>query len=115
MRSAASTRRGARRVDDRGGVWIITGLVLGALVYVGVVVMAAAGFTAVIPLVVVPPVLVAMIGANNLLGGGRTQGRTAGRPVGQGRAPLSSSGPNGPNVPRVPPDGPGPEEPGGAG
>ncbi len=109
MRSSPSTRWPARRADDRGGVWIITGLVLGAVVYAGVVVMAAAGFTGVVPLVVVPPVLVAIIGANNLLGGGRTHGRTAGRP---GRGPLSSSGPNGPVVPGSPPDGPVPEEPG---
>ena len=83
--------RRVRRRDDRGGVWIRTGLVLGALVYAGVVVMAAAGFTGAVPLVVVPPVLVAIIGGNNLIGGGRTPGRTAGRPTGQGRAPLSSS------------------------
>ncbi len=95
-------------------MWIVTGLVLGAIVYAGMLVMAAAGFTGVIPLVVVPPVLVAIIGANNLLGGGRTHGRTAGRPVGGGRAPLSSSGPNG-RVGGGPPDGPVPEEPGGPG
>jgi hypothetical protein len=69
---------------------------MGAIVYAGTVLMLAAGFTAVAPLVVVPPVLVALIGANNLLGGGRTHGRSPGRPLGQGRAPLSSSGPNGP-------------------
>jgi hypothetical protein len=106
--------RGARRRDDRGGVWIRTGLVLGALVYAGVVVMAAAGFTAVVPLVVVPLVLVAVIGGNNLLGGGRTHGRTAGRPAGQGRAPLSSSGPNGPLNPGEETDNPGADAPGGA-
>jgi hypothetical protein len=54
-----------------------------------------AGFTVVAPLVVIPPVLGALIGANNLLGGGRTHGRSPGRPVGEGQAPLSSSGPNG--------------------
>ncbi len=102
----------SRRRDDHGGVWIRTGLVLGALVYVGMVVMAAAGFTGVIPLVVVPPVLVAVIGANNLLGGGRTHGRTPGRPTGQGRAPLSSSGPNGPLAPDSHAEPASPDEPG---
>jgi hypothetical protein len=76
-------------------VWIITGLVLGAVVYAGMVLMMVAGFTVVAPLVVIPPVLAALIGANNLIGGGRTHGRSSGRAVGQGQAPLSSSGPNG--------------------
>ncbi|HEV3366430.1 MAG TPA: hypothetical protein VG054_03130 [Acidimicrobiales bacterium] len=75
-------------------MWIVTGLVLGVVAYAGIVLMAVAGFTAVLPLVVIPPVLVALIGGNNLLGGGRSHGRSPGRPVGQGRAPLSS-GPNG--------------------
>jgi hypothetical protein len=86
------------RLDDAGGVWIITAVVLGLLVYIGVVLMAVAGFTAVVPLVVVPPVLAALIGGNNLLGGGRSHGRSPGRPLGQGQAPRSSSGPNGPVV-----------------
>jgi hypothetical protein len=85
--------------DDTGGAWIVTAVVLGVLAYLGVVVMAVAGFTAVVPLVVLPPVLVALIGANNLLGGGRSHGRSPGRPVGRGQAPLSSSGPNGPASP----------------
>ncbi|MGH3422696.1 MAG: hypothetical protein ACRDOD_24235 [Streptosporangiaceae bacterium] len=106
--------RVARRRDDRGGVWILAGLVLGFLVYGGVVGMAAAGFTAAIPLVVVPPVLAGVIGGNNRLGGGRTHGRTPGRPAGRGRAPLSSSGPNGPLAPVTEAGGPGMEEPGGA-
>jgi hypothetical protein len=105
--------RTERRRDDAGGVWIRTGLVLGAVAYAGVVVMAAAGFSGAIPLVIVPPVLVALIGAANLLGGGRSHGRSAGRPAG-GRAPLSSSGPNR-RVPPVPDaGGPGPDGPGGA-
>jgi len=82
--------------DDAGGVWIATGVALGAVVYAGMVLMLVAGFTAVAPLVIVPPVLVALIGANNLLGGGRSHGRSPSRPVGGGQAPLSSSGPNGP-------------------
>jgi hypothetical protein len=69
--------------------------VLGLLVYAGMVLMLAAGFSGVAPMVVIPPVLLALIAANNLLGGGRTHGRSPGRPVGQGQAPLSSSGPNG--------------------
>jgi hypothetical protein len=84
-----------RTRDDTGGVWIVTGLVVGAIVYAGMVMMMVAGFTVVAPLVVIPPVLAALIGANNLLGGGRSHGRSPGRPVGQGQAPLSSSGPNG--------------------
>jgi hypothetical protein len=106
--------RRVRRRDDRGGVWIRTGLVLGVLVYAGVVVMAAAGFTGAVPLVVVPPVLVAIIGGNSLIGGGRTPGRTAGRPTGHGRAPHSSNAPIGPVAPEVHADTPGPDEPGGA-
>jgi hypothetical protein len=86
--------RGRTR-DDAGGVWIVTGLVVGAIVYAGMVMMMVAGFTVVAPLVVIPPVLAGLIGANNLLGGGRSHGRSPGRPVGQGQAPLSSSGPNG--------------------
>ncbi len=88
-----------RRRDDAGGVWIVTGLVVGAIVYAGMVLMMVAGFTVVAPLVVIPPVLAALIGANNLIGGGRTHGRSSGRPVGQGQAPLSSSGPNGARPP----------------
>jgi hypothetical protein len=84
-----------RSLDDRGGVWIVTGIVLGLVVYAGMVLMLVAGFSGVAPMVVIPPVLLALIAANNLLGGGRTHGRSPGRPVGQGQAPLSSSGPNG--------------------
>lgn len=95
-RRPRSTRGGTPRPrDDGGGVWIVTGLVLGAVVYAGLVLMVVAGVTAVVPLVLVPPVLIGLIAANNLLGGGRSHGRSPGRPVGQGRAPLSSSGPNG--------------------
>jgi hypothetical protein len=92
-------RAGRRRADDAGGVWIITGIVLGVLLYAGIVVMEVAGFTPVAPLVVIPPVLLGLIAANNLLGGGRSHGRSPGRPVGGGQAPLSSSGPNGPVKP----------------
>lgn len=97
VRSTAEGGPGRVR-DDRGGMWIVTGLVLGGVVYAGTVVMLAAGFSAVAPLVVIPPVLVALIGANNLLGGGRTHGRPPGRPVAPDQAPMSSSRPNGPGT-----------------
>ena len=64
--------------DDAGGVWIVTGWVLGGLVYVGVVLAWRAGFTAAVPFVVIPAVLVFMIGAGNLLSGKRP-GRPAPR------------------------------------
>ena len=76
-------------------MWIATGIVLGILMYAFIVLMDVAGFTAVLPLVVLPPVVLGLMAANNLLGGGRSHGRSPGRPVGQGQAPLSSSGPNG--------------------
>jgi hypothetical protein len=76
-------------------VWIVTGLALGAVVYAGMVLMVVAGVTAVVPLVVIPPVLVALIGANSLLGGGRSPGRSPVRPVGPAPAPRSSRGPEG--------------------
>jgi hypothetical protein len=102
-----------RRVDDAGGVWIITGFVLGGIVYAGMVLMAVAGFTAVIPLVVIPPVLAGIIAANSLLGGGRGSSRTpqtrdlpagSGRPVGtngSGRPPSGGASPT-PGEPRGP-------------
>ncbi len=107
-------RPGSRQPDDTGGVWIVTGIVLGVLLYGFIVLMDVAGFTVVAPLVIIPPVLVALIAGNNLLGGGRTHGRSPGRPVGGGQAPLSSSGPNGPVKPATgaaPRPGPVAEEP----
>jgi hypothetical protein len=59
------------RPDDAGGVWIVTGIVLGLFVYAGFVLMDIAGFTVVAPLVVIPPVLLGLIWANTLLGGRR--------------------------------------------
>jgi protein-S-isoprenylcysteine O-methyltransferase Ste14 len=74
---AARYERTPRRTpDDTGGVWILTGIVLGLLVYAGMVLMLVAGFSGVGPLVVIPPVLLALIAANSLLGGGRTHGRS---------------------------------------
>ncbi len=80
---------GRGRFDDAGGVWIVTGIVLGVLLYGFIVLMDVAGFTPVAPLVIIPPVLVALIGANSLLGGGRT--RSTPQPVPR-RAPVSSNG-----------------------
>jgi hypothetical protein len=79
--------------DDAGGVWIRTGWVLGILLYAFIVLMAVAGFSPVIPLVVIPPVLAALIAGNSLLGGGRGRGsgRPA-RPVGPPPAPVSDPG-----------------------
>jgi hypothetical protein len=57
--------------DDAGGVWIVTGWIVGLVVYAGVVLAWHAGFTAAAPFVVIPAVLVVMIGAGNLLSGRR--------------------------------------------
>ncbi len=54
-------------------MWIKTGWALGFVAYVGVVVTWHAGFTAAAPFVVIPPVLVVMIGAGNLLSGRSTR------------------------------------------
>ena len=96
--------------DDTGGAWIVTAVVLGVLAYLAVVVMAVAGFAAAVPLVVLPPAMVALIGANSLLGGGRGR-RSPGQPAGRGQVPLSPGdpGPASPAVvprPRRPADGP---------
>jgi hypothetical protein len=64
--------------DDTGGVWIVTGWVLGGLVYVGVVLAWHAGFTAAAPFVVIPAVLAVMIGGGNLMSG-KQHGRPAPR------------------------------------
>jgi hypothetical protein len=87
--------------DDAGGVWINTGIVVGVLVYFGIVLMDVAGFTVIAPLVVVPPVMVALIIANHLIGGGRNRGRSAARSSGA-QAPLSSAGSNGSSKPAGP-------------
>jgi hypothetical protein len=82
----------------------------GVALYLFCVIMAAAGFTSIIPLIVIVPVLVLLIGGGNMLGG-RSHGRTrAAGPSGLEPAPLSSSGPNGPVAPQrvngeVPTDG----------
>ena len=64
--------------DDAGGVWIVTGWIVGLIVYAGVVLAWYAGFGAAAPFVVIPAVLVVMIGAGNLVSG-RRPGRPAPR------------------------------------
>ncbi len=50
------------------------------MVYLFIVAMLIAGFHAVLPLVVLPPVVAGLIGANGLLGGPRRgQGRSPGK------------------------------------
>jgi hypothetical protein len=75
-------------------VWIATGVVLGVLMYGFIVLMAVAGFSTVVPLVVLPPVVLGLIAANNLLNGGRGYGR----PQQPAPAPLSSDDRDGPPV-----------------
>jgi hypothetical protein len=75
--------------DDAGGVWIVTGWVLGALVWIGVVVAWHAGFTGATPFVVIPPVLLVMIAAGNWIGG-RRPGRQAARFHRPDPVPLAS-------------------------
>ena len=74
--------RGEHRIertrDDAGGVWIVTGWVVGLIFYAGIVLAWHAGFTAAAPFVVIPAVLVVLIGAGNLLSG-RRPGRSGPR------------------------------------
>ncbi len=66
----ASGRHGDdRHRDDAGGVWIVTGWVVGLIVWAGVLLAWHAGFGAAAPFVVIPAILVFMIGAGNLIGG----------------------------------------------
>ena len=67
MRARAGGDAGEAR--DAGGVWIAVGVVGGILVYAFAVLLYVAGFTVIVPVVVIPPVLVALIAASNLLGG----------------------------------------------
>jgi hypothetical protein len=60
-------------------VWIVTGIVLGVMVYGLVVLMDVAGFTEVAPLMILPPVVLGLIGANNLLRGSRGYGGSSAR------------------------------------
>ncbi|MDA8147959.1 MAG: hypothetical protein M0Z93_04175 [Actinomycetota bacterium] len=80
-----------RATGDGGGVAIKTGIVLGILVYGGAVFLTVIGFHAMAPLVVVPPVLVVLIGAGNLLGGGVHGSARSDRPA----RPVRPPGPSG--------------------
>jgi hypothetical protein len=86
----SSGTRCHRHRDDAGGVWIATAVVLGVLMYGFIVLMDVAGFTEVLPLVVLPPVVLGLIAANNLLRGGGSQGGSTG-----GR--QGAHGPHGPD------------------
>jgi hypothetical protein len=88
-------RDGSRRRDDAGGLWIGIGIAGGVVLYVGMLIMLVAGFTAILPFVVVPPVLLAMIGANSLLGGPRRPKPPPRpiRPTDRGLEPPTSGGP----------------------
>ena len=97
--SGRQHRSSDRLRDDTGGVWITTGIVLGIVLYAFIVLMLVAGFQAVLPLVILPPVVLGLIAANSLLGGGRSYGRPAGKTTEQGQSPLASGGPG---VPRTP-------------
>ena len=90
--------RAERVADDAGGVWIITGWVVGCVLYAGVALAWYAGFSAAAPLVVIPAVLVVMVGAGNLISG-RRSGRPAPRFNRPDPVPISSLRPS----PLVPP------------
>jgi hypothetical protein len=88
-------RDGSRRRDDAGGLWIGIGIAGGVVLYVGMLIMLVAGFTAILPFVVIPPVLLALIGANSLLGGPRRPKPPPRpiRPTDRGLEPPPSGGP----------------------
>ncbi|MBV8462578.1 MAG: hypothetical protein JO368_04745 [Acidimicrobiales bacterium] len=102
---ARPPRRRVRGTDDEGGVWITTGILLGLLAYGAVLLMLVAGDTAVLPLVVVPPALVVLIGAGNLLGGPRRPAPQPARPLAESPPPADSEPTDG-SAPVVPPEGP---------
>jgi hypothetical protein len=94
-------------------VWIVTGWIVGLVVYAGLVVMWHAGFGAAAPFVVIPAVLVVMIGAGNLISGARP-GRPAPRFDRPDPMPISMlrDGGRGPaDGAHTAPDGDGPEGP----
>ncbi len=86
-----------RSRDDAGGVWIRVGIAGGVLVYLGVLVLLHAGFTAILPFAVIPPVLLVLIAANSLLGGPRRPRPPARpiRPTDRGIVPPDTTGPQG--------------------
>ena len=96
--------RAERVADDAGGVWIITGWVVGCVLYAGVALAWSAGFSAAAPLVVIPAVLVVMVGAGNLISG-RRSGRAAPRFNRPDPVPISSLRPSS----QVPPASPAPD------
>ena len=90
--SPASGTGSRRHRDDAGGVWIVTAVVLCVIMYGFIVLMDVAGFTEVLPLVVLPPVVLGLIAANNLLRGGGSQGGSSGGPPGaDGRHPAGEN------------------------
>ena len=86
--------------DDAGGVWITTGWIVGVIVYAGVLVTWHAGFTAAVPFVVIPPVLVILIAAGNLLGGRSTRRAPRFNRPDPGPPPPLRGGPAEPGSPR---------------
>jgi hypothetical protein len=82
VRPAVTGRGPKRHRDDEGGLWIRVGIALGVLFYGFMLVLWAAGFTAILPFVVIPLVLVALIGSNALLGGPRRRRQLEPRPIG---------------------------------
>jgi hypothetical protein len=81
--------------DDAGGLWIGIGIAGGVVLYAGMLIMLVAGFGAILPFVVIPPVLIGLIGANSLLGGPRRPRPPARpiRPTDRGMVPPASGGP----------------------
>ena len=87
--------RGSRERGDAGGLWIGIGIAGGVVLYAGMLIMLVAGFGAILPFVVIPPVLIGLIGANSLLGGPRRPRPPARpiRPTDRGMVPPASGGP----------------------
>lgn len=83
----------SRPRDDSGGVWTTVGLIAGGIFYAGMVVMLFAGFTAILPFVVIPLVIVGLIGANSLLGGPRRPERPPPKPIRPDEPDNESSSP----------------------
>ncbi|MHB1709955.1 MAG: hypothetical protein ACYCV7_00930 [Acidimicrobiales bacterium] len=81
--------------DEVGGMWINVGIAGGAVMYLGAIVMLVAGFSAIAPFVILPPVFLTLIGANSLLGGPRRPRPPARpiRPADRGTVPPDSGGP----------------------
>jgi hypothetical protein len=86
---------GHRDRGDVGGLWIGIGIAGGVALYAGMLIMLVAGFAAILPFVIIPPVLIGLIGANSLLGGPRRPRPPARaiRPTDRGMVPPASGGP----------------------